>query len=261
MRLLAGTFFTLLAASVSLLGAPSKAKPSPISVLTPADVRHVAPALEGYTQSILMDDLWKRPGLSPRDRSIITLAALISRNQTTLLPTYLNLALDHGVKPSEISGIITHLAFYSGWGNAISAEEVTKGVFARRKIKANQLPPAGGPRLSLDEAAEAQRAAITEQSIGPVFPGLVRYTNETLFHELWLRPDLTPRDRSLVTVSALIALGAFPQLTYHLNRALDHGLTQEQASEVITHLAFYAGWPCAVSAVAVAKDVFEKRAQ
>jgi 4-carboxymuconolactone decarboxylase len=63
----------------------------------------------------------------------------------------------------------------------------------------------------------------------------------------------------LVTVSALVALGAFPQLTYHLNRAMDNGLTQAQASEVITHLAFYAGWPYAVSAVAVAKDVFEKR--
>jgi 4-carboxymuconolactone decarboxylase len=255
------TLLGLLAASGSLPGAPSKAAPSPGLVLAPAGVRLVAPALEGYTQGILVDDLWKRPGLSPRDRCIVTLAALIARNQTTLLPTYLNLALDQGVKPSEISGLITHLAFYSGWGNAMAAVEVTKGVFAMRRIKADQLPPADGPRLPLDAAAETQRAAITEQSIGPGFPGLVAYTNETLFHELWLRPDLTPRDRSLATVSALIAMGAFPQLTYHLNRALDHGLTREQASEVITHLAFYAGWPDAVSAVAVAKDVFNKRAQ
>ena len=258
---LAATLLGLWAASVSLPGAPSKAAPGPGWVLAPADVRLVAPALEGYAQGILVEDLWKRPGLSPRDRCIVTLAALVARNQATLLPTYLNLALDQGVKPSEISGIITHLAFYSGWGNAMAAAEVAKGVFAKRRITADQLPPANGPRLALDEAAETQRAAITEQSIGPVFPGLVAYTNATLFHELWLRPDLTPRDRSLVTVSALIALGAFPQLTYHLNRALDHGLTREQASEVITHLAFYAGWPYAVSAVAVAKDVFDKRAQ
>lgn len=255
MRPLAAALLGLVAASVSLPGAPG---PGP--VLAPADVRLVAPALDGYTQAILEDDLWKRPGLSPRDRCIVTLSALVARNQTALLPHYLNLALDQGVKPGEISGIITHLAFYAGWGNAMAAVEATKGVFAERRIKARQLPPAKGPRLPLDEAAETRRAAITEQSIGPAFPGLVRYTNEALFHELWLRPDLTPRDRSLVTVSALIALGAFPQLTYHLNRAMDHGLTREQASEVITHLAFYAGWPYAVSAVAVAKDVFEKRA-
>ena len=133
MRPLAATLLGLLAASVSLPGAPSKATPRPGLVLAPADVRLVAPALEGYTQGILVDNLWKRPGLSPRDRCIVTLATLVARNQTTLLPTYLNLALDQGVKPSEISGIITHLAFYSGWGNAMAAVEVTKGVFAKRR--------------------------------------------------------------------------------------------------------------------------------
>jgi len=77
----------------------------------------------------------------------------------------------------------------------------------------------------------------------------------------WLRPDLAPRDRSLATVSALIASGQVAQITYHLNRAMDNGLTQTQAAEVVTHLAFYAGWPNAFSALPVAKDVFEKRAK
>lgn len=74
-----------------------------------------------------------------------------------------------------------------------------------------------------------------------------------------MHPDLAPRDRSLATVSALIACGQSAQIPYHLNRAMDNGLTQEQAGEVITHIAFYAGWPNAFSALAVAKDVFEKR--
>src|SRR6266404_5148605 len=95
---------------------------------TPEDVRAVSPALEQYTQSRLLGDLWKRPDLSPRDRSIVTLAALIARNQTTQMAYYLNLALDNGVKPSEISEIITHLAFYS-WENAMSAVVVAKEVF------------------------------------------------------------------------------------------------------------------------------------
>jgi 4-carboxymuconolactone decarboxylase len=76
---------------------------------------------------------------------------------------------------------------------------------------------------------------------------------------LWLRPDLAPRDRSLVTVSALIASGQVAQVPFHLNRAMDNGLTRAQASEALTHLAFYAGWPNVFSALPVAKDVFEKR--
>lgn len=80
------------------------------------DVRMVAPALEKYRVAMLFGEVWKRQGLSARDRSIATLAALIARNQTIEMPFYLNLALDNGVKPSEISEIITHLAFYSGLG-------------------------------------------------------------------------------------------------------------------------------------------------
>src|SRR4029434_2927790 len=83
-------------------------------------VRSVSPALARYTQGPLLGDVWKRPGLSPRDRSIVTLAALIARNQTAEMPYYLNIALDNGVKPSEVSEIITHLAFYAGWANAMS---------------------------------------------------------------------------------------------------------------------------------------------
>jgi 4-carboxymuconolactone decarboxylase len=87
----------------------------------------------------------------------------------------------------------------------------------------------------------------------------VQNTTDLLFRDLWLRPALAPRDRSLVTVSALIASGQVAQITYHLGRAMDNGLTQGQASEVLTHIAFYAGWPNAFSALPVVKDVFEKR--
>ena len=94
----------------------------------------VAPALEKYRQDVLFGDLSKRPGLNLRDRSIVTLAALITRDQTAEMAHYLNFALDNGLKPSEVSEIITHLAFYAGWGNAITAVAVVKDVFAARKI-------------------------------------------------------------------------------------------------------------------------------
>ena len=226
---------------------------------SPEDVRTVAPALEKYTQDRLYGEVWKRPGLSPRDRSIVTVAALIARNDDLELPFYLTLALDNGVAPREISEIITHLAFYSGWPNAMIAVRAAKEAFAQRNVGADQHPAASVPPLPLNEAAEANRAARVGAQFGNVAPGLVQYTTDVLFRDLWLRPDLAPRDRSLITVAALIVSGQVAQMPYHLNRAMDNGLTEPQAAEVITHLAFYAGWPNAFSALPVAKDVFEKR--
>ena len=107
--------------------------------------------------------------------------------------------------------------------------------------------------------AEKQRATRVAEQFGQITPSLVQYTTDVLFRDLWLRPALAPRDRSLVTVSALIATGQVAQITYHLNRAMDNGLTREEAGEVLGHLAFYAGWPNAFSAAPVIKDVIEKR--
>ncbi len=105
-------------------------------MVTPEDVRSVSPALEKYTRERLLGDVWKRPGLSSRDRSVVTLSSLIARNQTVELPFHVSLALDNGVHPREISEIITHLAFYSGWANATAAVGVAKEVFAQRRIAA-----------------------------------------------------------------------------------------------------------------------------
>jgi len=218
----------------------------------------VAATLEKYKQGPLAE-LWKRPQLRARDRSIVTVAALIARNQTIEMPDYFKRALDSGVTPREVSEIVTHLAFYSGWANAMSAAAVLKDVFDERKIGAEHLPAAAPSLLPLDDEAETKRAANVEHLFGQVAPGLVQYTTEVLFRDLWLRPDLAPRERSLVTVSALIACGQVGQIPYHLNRAIDNGLTEQQAGEVVTHLAFYAGWPNAFSALPVVKDIFEKR--
>jgi 4-carboxymuconolactone decarboxylase len=223
------------------------------------DMHTVSPALERYTTDVVLGDLWKRPQLSARDRSIVTLSVLIARNQCAEMPFYLNLALDSGLKPSEISELVTHLTFYSGWANATSAVRVTQAVFEKRGITADQLPPASGELLPIDDAAEAQRDAAVQQNFGAVAPGVVQFTRDALFRDLWLRPGLAPRDRSIVTVSALVATGQVAQLTYHLNRAMDNGLTKAQASELMTQLAFYAGWPNVFTALPVVKDVLEKR--
>ncbi|WP_120008702.1 carboxymuconolactone decarboxylase family protein [Teichococcus vastitatis] len=237
---------------------PAPSSPAP-SLPTQGHVRAVSPALERYEQNTIFGDLWRRPDLSSRDRGIVTLSALIARNQTNELPRYLGLALDSGVEPGEISGLITHLAFYSGWANAMAASSAAREVFAARGIGAEQLPAARPDLLPLNAAAEARRAAQVAQTVRPIAPGLDQFTTDTLFHDLWLRPDLAARDRSLVTVSALIATGQVAQIPFHLNRAMDNGLTRAQASEAVAHLAFYAGWPNAFSAVPVVKNVFDTR--
>jgi 4-carboxymuconolactone decarboxylase len=225
-----------------------------------ADIAAVSPALGRYENDVLDQGLWKRPGLSPRDRSLVTLSGVIASGQTILIEPQMRRAIDNGLTPAELSEIITHLAFYAGWGRAMEAVESAKTLFAARGVDAAQLPPATPQLLPLDEKAEAARAAAVEKNTGPASPSLVRDTTDVLFRDLWLRPDLKPRDRSLVTVSALIASAQAEQITFHLGRAIDNGLTREEASETLSQLAYYAGWPRAFSAAPVFRSVFEKRA-
>ena len=95
------------------------------------------------------------------------------------------------------------------------------------------------------------------KTFGDFAPKLVSLTDDVLFGDVWERKELTPRERSLITVAALITGGNSEQLPFHLNKAKENGLTETELKEVITHLAFYAGWPKAMSALTVAKQVFE----
>ena len=142
-----------------------------------------------------------------------------------------------------------------------AAAEAMAPVYAGRGITADDLPGADPELLPLDEEAEAQRQNMVQDNYGSTSQGVVDYTESYLFRDLWLRPDLAPRDRSLVTVAGLIAAGQPEQMTFHLNRAMDNGLTQEEAGGMLAHLAFYAGWPRVFSAMPVAKDVFANRAK
>lgn len=94
------------------------------------------------------------------------------------------------------------------------------------------------------------------KAFGDVAPALGDYTDQVLFGDVWKRPGLSPRDRSLITVATLIAGYRTNELPFHLKFALDNGVTRDELAEVITHLAFYAGWPCASSATAAARRLF-----
>jgi 4-carboxymuconolactone decarboxylase len=98
-----------------------------------------------------------------------------------------------------------------------------------------------------------------QQLMGDIAPKLAELTDNVLFGDVWERPGLAKRDRSLVTISALIAMNRLDQLRSHLSVARQNGVTETEIVEAITHLAFYAGWPNAVSAVAVAREVFAQK--
>lgn len=102
------------------------------------------------------------------------------------------------------------------------------------------------------------RSAV-RQSLGEFAPKLVDLTDDILFGDIWERPQLSKRDRSLITCAALIALGKTEQMDFHLPNAIKNGVTEAELVETITHLAFYAGWPNAMSAVNRAKALFEKK--
>jgi len=119
-----------------------------------------------------------------------------------------------------------------------------------------QAPASDAPAASIAGANVQPTPA--QRMFGDISPKLAELTDNVLFGDVWARPGLSLRDRSLITVSALVAMNRPDQLRSHLARAGENGVTQDELVEAITHLAFYAGWPSAVTAISVAKDVFQK---
>jgi 4-carboxymuconolactone decarboxylase len=101
--------------------------------------------------------------------------------------------------------------------------------------------------------------SVAEKMFGDFAPKFVELTDHVLFDDVWERKELSKRDRSLITVTALVALNRPDQLRFHLGRALENGLREEELIEAITHLAFYSGWPCAMTAMTIAKELFSKK--
>jgi 4-carboxymuconolactone decarboxylase len=124
------------------------------------------------------------------------------------------------------------------------------------KVTDDQYATPVAPQAAASGASAQPTAA--QRLMGDIAPKLADLTDQVLFGDVWQRPGLSQRDRSLATVAALIAMNRPDQLRSHLARARANGLTQEELVEVITHLAFYAGWPNAVTAVGVAREVFKE---
>ncbi len=225
---------------------PSSQPQGPAAPSGPVQQR-IAPGLATLTDDVLFGDVWRRPELSPRDRSLVTISVLIATGKPAQLAGHLGRALTNGVQPSEASGLLAHLAIYCGWPSAVSALEVYEQVYTARKVETATLRTAT-PRLAAPRS-DAARAKSLNDELAAVAPKFVQLTNDVVFDDLWRRPDLSARDRSLVTIAALAAMGDDDQLDPYLRRAIESGLTRAQITEAVTHLGFYAGWPQATKAM------------
>lgn len=233
------------------VSSPQQLSPSnrPPDAARPSGERQqrIAPGLAALTDDVLYGDVWRRPELSPRDRSLVTISVLIATGKPAQLSGHLGRALDNGVQPAEASGLLAHLAIYCGWPNAVSALEVYDQVYTARKVDTAALR-AVGPRPPAPQS-DAARARAVKEDLGGVAPKFVELTNAVVFDDLWRRSDLAARDRSLVTIAALAAMGDDDQLGLYLQRGVESGLTRDQIAEALVHLGFYAGWPKATRAM------------
>ena len=228
-------------------------------------------ALGSFALDFVMGDIWSREQLSRRDRNLIVLSILGTLNQTNQLSYYVPGALNHGLTPVEIREIMTHLAAYAGFPKALDAMAVTNSILAELGHDASTAGLPESERLS-DAERRARGAEVMARlsgnnqsnpdealaalagKLGP----LGAYGIDFAFGEVWARPELSRRDRSLLVVSVLATLGRGEELDIHIPAAVRHGVTQIELEELMLTVFAYAGAPLAVEGMHKVMDHFEK---
>ena len=225
-------------------------------------------ATGSFTVDFVLADIWSRPQLSRRDRSMIVLATLIALGQTGKeMVVHTQGAIHHGMTREEVEELVTHVSAYVGFPKTLGAIRIVQDGL-RSFEESGKLPPhKPAARKSDDEryndgldvlstlmgwSDPATEAPKLEERLGPLGPLSIRY----LFGEVWARTELSRRDRSLITVTILAALGRTDQMSTHVPGALNHGVTREEIEEVMVQMLGYAGWPAAVAGIAKAREIF-----
>ena len=235
---------------------PSRQSAAPVNQPPPAGERRpsgelqqrLAPGLAALTDDVLYGDVWRRTALSPRDRSLVTIAVLVATGRTAQLTGHLTRGLENGLLPRETSGVLAHLAIYSGWPNVVSALPVYEQVYAARKVDTGALLDTSVGRGA---PSDTERTPAMDAAVATAAPKFAQLTDTVVFGDVWQRKDLAPRNRTLVTLAALAAQGDHEQLEPYVRRGLASGLSRAEIAEAFTHLAFYAGWGKAGQALAV----------
>ena len=228
------------------------AQQADVLALPAPDLYAGSPYLRELRNALVYGEIWERPYLSKRDRSLITIAVLqaLAREE---LAIHIPRGIDNGLTPEEISEIILHVTFYAGWPTGVQASLTAAEAFEARGLTLGDLP----------RAPELDEAVTTPGGLSDAYaavPRLGALRNSLLYGDIWERPTLSKRDRSLVTVAVNQALYVTNELRLHIDRALDqNGVSPQELSEVVLHVTFYAGWPAAVNAGRLLTAAFRAR--
>lgn len=220
----------------------------------------------------VVGEMWSRPGLSRRDRSLFIVAILGAQARDEELELHTEIGIRHGLTRTEVEELLLHIAAYAGYPAAMAASRHIDAALKRaegsEKLEGRQgataksdaerdrdgtavLHTLSGGRTSADP--DEARAAI-EASLGDVGVMALRWA----FGEIWCRPELSRRDRSLAVIAILTSLGATEELAFHVPGGLSHGLTRAEIEEVMTHLTLYCGFPRAVEGMRAARAAFAR---
>lgn len=225
-------------------------------------------ALGSFALDFVLGDIWSRPGLSKRDRNLIVLTMLATTHQTNQLSYYVPGGLNHGLSAAEIREIMTHIAAYAGFPRALDAMAETNRILAKlgHGPKDGKLAPAEKftnaerrergaavmAKLSGNSASDPDKViAALAGKLGP----LGAYGIDFAFGEVWARSQLSRRDRSLLVVSVLTALGRTQELHIHVPAAIRHGVTKAELEELMLTAFAYVGAPLAVEGMHVVQGL------
>ena len=229
-------------------------------------------ALGSFAFDVVMGDVWARPQLSRRDRSLIVISVLATIGSTEELSLHTQVGLNNGLSRSEIEEAVIHVAAYAGFPMAMQAGRVVTDRFCQidgvdrlperqgaeqfddseRQIRAHDVRKTlTGGRCADD--ADLDFAAMVEH-LGDV--GVIAY--HWAFGDLWARDELSRRDRSLVVIAILAALSRVDELAFHVPAGLNHGLSRTEIEEIMVQMTIYGGIPRAVEGIQAAKRAFQK---
>ena len=208
-----------------------------------------APEFARYNDDILFGEVWSRNNiLSLHDRSIVTICGLVGSGiLDSSLKYHIHTAKKNGITRDEMVEIVTQLGFYAGWPKAWAVFPMAKEVYGDDATK------------TFDNVGETITQTAGHDNLGDFAPDFAHYNDDILFGEVWSRNNiLSLHDRSIVTVSTLIGAGIFTDaLKHHLTNAKNNGVTKEEMVEIITQLAFYAGWAKAWAVFPMAKEIYQ----
>jgi len=216
----------------------------------------------------VLGDIWSRPGLARRDRSMVSVTALTCLGCQTELRTHLAGALHHGVEVVEIEELMLHVCGYAGYPRALEGMRTALALFSEREDLERPLPRPAAEAKN-DEQRRRDGAEAFKQIMGWEAPNdvvartmveqlgvLGDFAIQHLMGEIWSRPQLCRRDRSLITLTALVSLDKITELRFHIPAALRNGMGREEIDEVILQLSLYLGYPAAVGARNISREIF-----